>query len=286
MVPVDHEGDCMQPAAMLWTQSKELAVRVERPAAGDAVPPVGRWDWNDAASVQYVGIRCPTGWCELYGTAKHASSPKHTAPSDLSGAQGQVVRVKGWYDEQYLASTKDYTHGIDGARGTVFPDPSAGGLGLDRFIGRWQRKAWVSPDRYSAGYKVKANFGHHISAGAGGTYVSKLEPQRTRVDLCYLPSGTPGCLDVATTATVTPKPVRRDGAACPADSAGGRWFARITAPDDRVKYVCVIYRPTPDGSQPPHVARWRWSTRDELIWIECPAGCCEVEVDNGTALGP
>jgi hypothetical protein len=107
-----------------------------------------------------------------------------------------------------------------------------------------------------------------------------LAGKRNEIALCFAPSSGGACADEKGAA------LKSDGKGqlqvpCSVDGKNqGTWYGRITASDGQVKYVCVVYRPTKDNSQPPAVVRWRWSVRDDLIWIECPSGCCEVEVDN------
>jgi hypothetical protein len=127
MVPVADEGSCLDANALPYS-GYPLYVDLITPAPGDVVPSVARWDWDSVTTKHFIGMKCPTGWCELHGQPLHGTSAPYVATSDLTGATGQVARVKGWYDEQFLASTAGWKAGLDGVRGTLFPVPELGFL--------------------------------------------------------------------------------------------------------------------------------------------------------------
>ena len=139
MVPVANQILCASPldlpaSSAFYLGAKELPAQTNGDGP-DEIPPVARWDWDRLRGEQYVGIACPSGWCELHGEDRHhplahSSSHNYKVPGGLNihGKEGRVVRQKGWYDEQYLASTKPALGAspkLDGAGafGTVFPVP-------------------------------------------------------------------------------------------------------------------------------------------------------------------
>ncbi|MDX1647713.1 MAG: hypothetical protein R3304_11265 [Longimicrobiales bacterium] len=72
-----------------------------------------RWMWDEDSRRQYIGLRCPTGWCEL-------------APSGLTlPTTNFPVRdsVPGWFDRQPLAVVSGSGLGVSGLMGTIKPRP-------------------------------------------------------------------------------------------------------------------------------------------------------------------
>jgi hypothetical protein len=308
MVPVDSDTQCVNPRNLLYTspsvstrstaagvQARQLSsnlgyvnafqlhVTLAQPSVGSATgaaasaaptsntPPVAKWDWDTTAKKHYIGMMCPTGYCELHGQPTYTASPTYRAPADLAGRLGTPMLVKGWYDEQLLASTKGWKQGIDGARGTLVPVPGLESRTVDSYKNTWLPAAWVTLDRASPGYKAKSNFGFSATDNNGNAIVG-LAPagSRTEVALCFSPTTGGACSGELP-------------ASCPVDTKNaGTWYGKVTsssAGTQAVKYVCTVYRPAKDNSQPPGVVRWRWSVRDEIIWVSCPTGCCETEVD-------
>ena len=240
----------------------------------DAVPPVSRWDWDDVAKVYYIGIMCPTSWCEISKDAHYHASASYAAPSDLKGADRRVVRQKGWYDEQYLAKTISVGPPVllspDTVMGTVFPDPALSHRKMSDYNGgRWQTAAWVSLDKESIAYQSKYTYDRALAS-------SSPFGKRNRIDLCFKrrPQDCMPTRSVSANLTL-PLPLPT-GCNPDATHGGGTWFARMTGVRGDEKVFCVAYRPSPDKSQPPGVVRWRWTLKDETVWISCPTGCCEA----------
>ncbi len=273
MVPVDSQSMCSPTGEPPKSpQGKQLFVTVKRPYASaqevDTVPPVARWDFDSLHKQYYIDMSCPGGWCEIH--ADTAFYPSHAYSSTLP--HGRVFRVKGWYDEQYLAKYDEKTNLLspDSALGSVFPVPEL----HNRVIGAytqtdsaWVRVAWVSLDRPSTKYQREFGF---EPAKASGT--AHGDPPN-EVSMCLGSAWKCGVLLHFSTHWWS----------CPNDTAhsGSTWYARVTSVSRATKYLCVRYRPM-KGDQPPGVVRWRWKVKDETIWISCPGGCCEIDPDDLT----
>jgi len=276
MVPVAHQDLCASPLDLPASSAFYLGAR-ELPAQGnsdgpDEIPPVARWDWDPRRGEQYVGIACPSGWCELYGEnanqpAAHTSSPSYQVPSGLHvpGHAGRVVRQKGWYDEEYLASTTP-TSGkppvLDGAGafGTVFPVPELKGRSISDYPpGKFVPVGWISINTVSSGYRGKYGFS-----------LNTAPPQRPDVNALSL------CLDDGSNACKA-----KPRYTCSPQSNlpnGHLFYARLgSGPDDpHATDFCVDFIGTP-GVSTPGTVRWRWLDDDQTIWVSCPAGCCQIQ---------
>lgn len=279
MVPVAHKNLCASPASPLDLQASSafyLGAR-ELPAqrngdGPDEIPPVARWDWDGHRGEQYVGIACPSGWCELYGENPnrphgHTGSPNYKVAAGLKipGKAGQVVRQKGWYDEEYLASstpTSGPSPQLDGAGafGTVFPVPELKGRKREDYpVGTFVPVGWISINRFSNGYSAKYGFS-----------LNTAPPQGRDVNALFL------CLDNGTNrCKARPKkpcsPTR--------DQASGLLFyARLgKGPDDpKGTDFCVDFVGTTLGVSTLGTVRWRWLDDDQTVWVSCPAGCCQI----------
>jgi len=283
VVPVSDESKCLDPYSLPINLNAKLSV-VQYGPIGDAggtdqIPVVSRWDWSPTDSTYVIGLLCPNGkWCELHGTTPagrtYASLASYSAPADLSGVDRSVVREKGFYDEQYLARGSFWSHyfGIgprfvrDGTLGTVFPVPNLATRTLAHYQSvkpesLWIPVAWTSLNVASATYKQNYNYDLSPAPSVPGS--------RNDIALCFGDVSKCGKLVVPNN--------------CDYDSVSvGTWFARVTSPTGPTKYFCVKARVLPSGVTPGGFVRWRWSVKDETIWIPCPVGCCEVDPDRGT----
>ncbi len=268
MVGVGDDGDrCKNDPPQLLTQDAnrvQLDVALVRTVG--VVPPVSRWDWDAGDSLQYIGIACPTGWCEVH-------SPKPFRSSPLYGGSHDPI-TKGWYDEQYLATYASHTLVHDGSTfGTVYPDPRLAHQTMVTYTS-WQPVAWVALRTASHAYREKLNFdpAPPLSVPLVGLADKNISRLLNEVELCFVPTGTTGCLSVG-------EPQLPKNCA-PDPTNKGPWYARETPPYGVANVstiTCAIFRSYPD-TQAPAVVRWRWQKDDETMWISCPVGCCEVKV--------
>jgi hypothetical protein len=269
MVPVALESQCLTIQSTLAIPpspgSLQLAVNALDVATGDKIPAVTRWDWDSVSQKQYVGMICPTGWCEFHQPkVNFTSSRLHTPPVSMS-PNGYLLGQKPWYDEQVLADPKSGSSGLRPSQqrvlGTLVPVPGLETRDMNFYKTGWQDAAWVALDKDDENYKSKYGFqkNNPVLSDAG----------KTTVALCYRQKATD-------TNCGTGIPTCEGNAKVLPDS--GLFFARISGVNNaNPKYFCVAYRPSKNNLQPPGVVRWRWTLKDETIWIACPAGCCEVD---------
>lgn len=259
------------------------------------VPAVARWDWERSRRFQYIGFGCGTQWCEAGSPGFTPSAPFSVRPGTTPRPHvAATVLVKGWFDRQQLAN---YVPGAPlkagKTWGTAFPDDSLGtytigGPPETTLNDRWRRAAHVAMSADDDGYRAKFNL-------ASAPTPSPLTTPRLGLNTIELCRGTivagrgggftQGCPGVAAS---TRDACAKDmgildaaGHLRPGSAGGGIWFARGTAvTGGPAKVKCVTYRSYHSyfpGSAPPTV-RWRWRDMDEIFWISCPVGCCEVEM--------
>ncbi len=169
------------------------------------------------------------------------------------------LECKGWYDEQLLASPTSTSGALESpnVRGIVIPEPGLDTRGMSGYrAAAWLPVATVVLNRNSPPYHSKYGFDQDVVPLGSGLH--------SKVSMCLAPSSNP--------THCGPKPVDT----CMKDTKNdGFWYSKFTARDKSERLLCVAYRPNEFNIQPPSVVRWRWTLRDETIWVSCPAGCCE-----------
>lgn len=275
-----NPGDCSQDVSPGTLTGVNLTVvEIPPPQSTDSVPPVARWD-SDPAGNYYIGVRCGQVWCEIRGTATGSSLAYFdrlttTEKSALSPGYRRNYSVKGWYDEQNLA-TVSATPGAavpSGIIATAIPSPDINPA-TDRafFTDTWRLVAHISlqvPGGSTAPnpYDGKLNLEHTPSPDSPNQLL-----------FCY--STTPeGCFPTSAV-PYYPPPVCSNTYNAAVGTMPQGWWARIISSDSPtdVAHKCVLYHPSPGGlaSVTPVTARWHWLEQDDIIWEWCPAGCCEV----------
>ena len=218
-------------------------------------PAVARWDWDPATATQYIGIRCGARWCEIGQRTGFTRSPTHLYPI-TDRKERRVFAVKGWHDEQWLAR-----QGIAGLfpqpyRGTIVPVKNLADFDATTFgTPRWVDVARVAVAPHDPVYETK----FHFTTAAMPGLMNKIALCQGRFADCL--------------ASVPGTPTRAEPR-CPAGTTPN-WWARITNTKGETHYNCVTRRPHV-GLTMPGTARWLWDDDDELIWIECDEGCCQV----------
>jgi hypothetical protein len=275
MIPVANEAQCATgvPDAMFSEVTRLAAHVAPQPAALGAadIPPVARWDWDPQTRTQFIGVRCGGRWCEIGQRAGFSTSPQYAGIGYPGTAR--LTSIKGWYDEQHLAEYAPESPGgenvltIANNLGTFVPHPDlaawAGAKDAETPDGRWNRVGVVYLRPKVGSYAASFNF---FATGAPpGSLGALVEICRGTAAQCS-PSAV---LQIAATACTPQR-----------GNANRKWYARISRPDGRTKYVCVVYRKHPAGFAMPAVVRWRWDPKDERGWASCPQGCCEVNGDG------
>ncbi len=277
MVGVGTQGNrCIgaDPTLLPTTHVRKLFVT---PYRARNIPTVSRWDWDSKRREQYIGMTCPNGWCDIHGQKAYHHSPNYATPTI----------VKGMYDEQYLAKYGSSGLKMDGAFGTIFPDPRLGSRSVQLYnSGRFLPAAYAALSLPSPKYLTGLNF---VAAPPLATPLENLKESAVanalnQVSLCFSTSSQSCPGEEKLKSSSHPCAVKTWS-----NSQGswtGTWYAQVTraAPSgatasDSTIITCVDFMETGEF-QPPPVVRWRWDVKDETIWISCPLGCCKVNVQK------
>jgi len=247
---------------------KELdLIRTQVPGFGyQDYPPVARWDWDGEHRKQYIAIRCGDAMCQV-GEPDFTPSGGFADPGGPSKKLRRTRLIKGWYDQQFLATLSPGGKTTPSRiRGTIIPDSGLGDYDTVATFrrGRWVRVAQVlleAPASLTAAdaaviqqYKNSMNF--DATTVAGGKF--------NTISLCH--GRKKDCIPPSFVSGAGP---------CDGD---GMWWAQIesTHPNDYV-FKCVARRAHDNlDFHVPGTARWRWLASDETTWKRCDNGCCEV----------
>ena len=234
-------------------------------------PNAARWDWSSEGNQQYIGIGCDDGWCEV-GDSSFKPSPPYPLGATSSEAD-RVVRVKGWYDEQYLADTQPKLHPAR-VKATVIPHPRLKNHVFPKKT--WDTVAYIALDGPSALYEEKFGFAPAAVSTSLGT-MNRVEICYDRRGSCEVPrfgEGAVFCGNLDRVFWWLPLP-------------NMIWWVKYTpAGNGTPKYRCIKRRTHEDAQgQPvdlgaPGTVRWRFINNDETNWFDCREGCCETEVAN------
>jgi hypothetical protein len=136
-------------------RAKDLDVIVQ--TRSREAPSAARWDMDPRTNIQYIGIWCPDGWCEV-------GVPGFTPSYEYNGPREE--RIKGWYDEQYLSVYDSVQQRLrpSSIRGRTIPAPGLDTLTIAHFTcdsctaKHWRQTAIVIIEKDSAGiYARKLN---------------------------------------------------------------------------------------------------------------------------------
>ena len=269
VTPVGNTPNCstVQPGANAPAQHALKVSTVMSTNRLYSIPQVSRWDWDTLAKVHYISMICPTGWCEIsQPLPAYRPSRVYPAVGWLAAVDQHVTTQKGWYDEQLIADPYGGTSPRLTANkvvGTVFPVGDLEGRTIAAYRGKgWQQAAWVSLSDDSPAYFRKYGFKKNPAPGASASV--------NAIALCFAQTSNSGECGANKPACAVVDSVH-----------GGRWYAKVTNAGERDRLFCVAYRPSPFAEvQPPGVVRWRWTLKDETIWISCPSGCCEIDSNS------
>jgi hypothetical protein len=242
----------------------------------DDYPPVARWDWDNTTLTHYVGIKCGARWCEI-GQPGFAPSPGLRVPAGLTTAkERRVWLVKGWYDQQYLATLPAETADPvpTSIRGTIVPlydlqEKNDWGL----FEGKYQDVASIllEPTSSAADAAALAKYEKHFGFRDWSSSID------VRIALCY---GTLATCAVDAAKLTDPCMKEQHGddkpGATTEEVEANRWYSRITVRGDPTKYQCIARYGGPEGGFIPGTVRWRWKVDDDGGWMRCLHGCCEL----------
>jgi hypothetical protein len=268
MVPVDAPADCEVARDQTQTRAvKVLDVRRKRVpnASPDDYPMAARWESYRPG--QYAaGLPCGNAWCDV-GKDLTGVSDGYTVP----GPNKMRFAVKGWFDEQYLASPSVTTSGMtvqpSRLRGIIVPEPDLSEWNSARVQGQWNAAATVFLSETSTLYRDKLGF--------EGVNFENGQPERgNRIEFCR---------GNAKECTLPDSIVARlvAGGMIISDPDTLSWWAKIIPPSGSITYRPIsrcghegIIANFPFGVSA--TARWHWKAQDEVTWTRCLEGCCEV----------
>lgn len=212
--------------------------------AGDSVaPPVARWDWDETHDHNYMGVKCGTSrWCEI-GRPGFVPSVPLTIPVPKLG---RANVIKGYYDQQYLASLDGKTPTT--VFGTIVPDEDLKKHGkMKHYDVRWHEVAEITLQE-TANDKTN-EYRRYVRQYAGEPLFDALLGKRKQAELELRP-------DLATGDILR------------------LWVGRLNGKALRDGGIVFHYH---RGSHGPPTVRWRWHHDDERTWSYCdPEGCCET----------
>ena len=280
MVHVKDKFDCVNLRKLHLNMGYPLEVTALSPRTGDRTPQVARWDWDAESKDQYMGMWCPSGWCEFHNKGYHTSPSHNSGVGSYAGVAGMAVREKGFYDDQFLAAPASSGNAVEAGplgsagpiRGTIYPEPNIGSRSLPQYDRKWLRVARVSLSDSSKAYLAKYLYTKHPADP---------DDKHAFISLCFVKAASEVSRDTPDAQRPCPGPV--PARTCERDNHNnGFWYMQIDNPTQKkIRSYCVVYRKAPKNVLIPSVVRWRWTKRDEIIWSPCPGGCCE-----GDGIGP
>jgi hypothetical protein len=218
-----------------------LEARVRPLNPGDVVPKAARWEWDDTALQQYIGITCFNQWCEIGKEGFHSAPDPNTdwvasAPPP-GNTLGQVHRVRAYFDVQQLAKASASLNPrepvvLSGARATFFPAPN---LGDDLDYSEEQYVGTMIVSATEPAYKEK--FG--LTANQATHIFLKRRPLMTSLFSLK------------------------------------KYRARFVTGDSEKTFK--IRQRSHTDFPIPGMVRWRWLWDDETTWIKCLEGCCSTQ---------
>jgi len=235
-------------------------------------PNTSRWDWDPVRKVQYAGVRCDDGWCDVGGGSSSPTHPEYAVGA--TARQRRTAEVKGWYDEQYLDRC-----GAGGfcrptaLVGTIIPDSSVDEADRAYYTGQFRPVARVAirvdpsvPEAAAAASDLTLYWTKfHFRPTPNPHELNKVSLCAGRADECGIPDS------VATKCAAAP--------AAPEEvDKGGWWYKVVPSTGESPKYGCYVRRTY--MSEAGHVygaARWRWMSHDATNWTRCAQGCCELQ---------
>jgi hypothetical protein len=240
----------------------------------DDYPPAARWDFDRQNNLQYVGVPCLEGWCEV--------GPQGFESSDVLPSGDRNHTIKGWYDQQYLASIPV----AGGAHpsvmyGTLYPEADLRGLTIADYS--------CDPKVVPADEPFAGKFDRHLeqasreprSCGGVSSTGSSIQDEGHWVKVASIHIPQPDSayrrkfmLNGEGDGFVY---LRYD----PNLPSAERWHIRYAANATGLGRVRVAKRVDHSmstyGGVPivvPSTVRWRWVLQDEYTWNACSIGCC------------
>jgi hypothetical protein len=183
----------------------------------------------------------------------------------------RVKKIKGWYDQQFLADDRQGQTVVTGILGTILPDTMLGHLNNPGDFARFIHVADVAltksgpaDDQAMARYKGKFNF------------VESTVDVPNKIFMC---AGA-GCNPTVNEAPATcVNPSQWQARVVPAATAPGNSRLKCVTRRNTTDYYVGAAGVTPPTVLVPGTTRWRWLRNDEGTWVRCMHGCCHMEID-------
>jgi hypothetical protein len=233
-------------------------------------PSVARWDYDSAHQEHYISMSCGDTWCEV-GDSGFTSSTDIAPTTTFSSSDPEIramaapaakrtTSIRGWYDQQRLASGAPGGIQPSNIQGELIPHPGLDDVnspdnGTNSYYQTWVRVAVARVNNQYKYFKQGENVIELCQGSARN---------------CGIPLDQRAC---------APNPIDTNN-----------WWSRIWAassPTDTT-YKCVKRADHTDAIDAfnrdhqgqhlriPGTVRWRWRENDETTWISCETGCCTV----------
>jgi len=204
-----------------------------------------------ATSQPVIGVKCLAGWCEIGPQSFTSVRPLNDAYAVL-GSRGVI---KGWHDEQRLA-VMEAGKLMPKLRATVTPQPNIETL---------------DDDAFACAANCGGTTGTRVTNANGWRLVAVITFFDDPANTVYAERGLklgPNTVEIRNNldlnvweARVTPATV------------SGAGFVSSGQPILR-----TVMRHRHYDVSVPGTARFKWSHKDETVWVRCSQGCCEVEL--------
>lgn len=207
-------------------------------ASAEDYPPVVRWvQLKD--STEALGVRCGAAWCDVGVETTGRLEPN--AHAALSTTPMSPVKSKRWTIRGWF---DDQHLAVPLAAGQT------GNYGL-----RAGGQASLIPDEGLAGYTEKGDYEKRW-VHAATVYFGDDPPAKYKQGYGFIK----GTNEIAIF-----------------KGPDNVWIARITNASFVYGAFRAIRRVSHPGILIPATTRWRWSDRDDLVWVMCDGSCCYVE---------
>jgi hypothetical protein len=229
---------------------------------GDAYPQVARWQYQDGQ--YFIGVKCGAAWCQI--GSRRSTYTAFDPPFAARGVDGRQHRIKGWHDEQNLASVPT---GLKPTTtwGVAVPDPALNSHDRIDDFSTWRRAGTVMIN--SDDYYEKLNFSKSVP---GDITANTIEFRMRRVH--------------QRDRGIYPRACNlREPSSLPPGIGTTIWEARITSATGRCRIYSMTRRTPADYQARPKAVeidvigtlRWRWKSNDETVWGKCGQACCEID---------
>jgi hypothetical protein len=240
-----NRGDTTYIAWVKNFKGDSTALKVFSKRQADRLQAVALFEEDLTSGEMLLGVRCgERRWCVIAPTSLSAVTLRPTTCRNESGLE--TCRNRGWADQQQLAKKKSSSPDLElsPSSGTIYPVRGLGNTTDDDFT-VWKKVATI---RIADADYVKTS---DLTFYMGG--------DKARAEVWLL-------LENPT----EPDPEKKSFKA---------WIKSFDANGvlRHQPIISIKRKHHAITGLVPGMARWKWSTNDEGIWVRCGVGCCEVE---------